>query len=89
MDQRAVFRFLTIKKRSAKDIMAELEEMYENEPLSLSAMKKWRKGLINGRIIVESDSRSGRHVEAIFRAHCGRLFVKAPSFRANACVNNY
>jgi hypothetical protein len=60
MEQRAVVRFLTLKKLSAMDIMAELEAMYGYETLSLSAVKKWRKRFINGRITQEDDSWSGR-----------------------------
>jgi transposase len=60
MEQRAVVRFLTLKKLSARDITAELEGVYEHEALSLSAVKKWCKRFVNGRITLEDDPRSGR-----------------------------
>jgi transposase len=60
MEQRAVVRFLTLKKLSARDIMAELEGEYGHEALSLSAVKKWRKRFVNVRITLEDDPRSGR-----------------------------
>jgi hypothetical protein len=40
MEQRAVVRFLTLKKLSARDITAELEGMYGYEVLSLLAVRK-------------------------------------------------
>jgi hypothetical protein len=42
-EQRAIVRFLTLKKLSAKHITAELEGLYGHEALSLSVAKKWRK----------------------------------------------
>jgi hypothetical protein len=40
--------------------MAELEEVYGHEALSLSAVQKWRKRFVNRRISLEDDSQSGR-----------------------------
>jgi hypothetical protein len=51
---------LTFKKSSARDITAELEEVYGHEALSLSAVKKWGKWFVNDRIILEDDSRPER-----------------------------
>jgi hypothetical protein len=60
MDQRTVVRFLTLKTLSARDITAELEEVYGHEALSLSVVKKWCKRFVNGRITLEGDPWSGR-----------------------------
>jgi hypothetical protein len=60
MAQRAVVRFLTLQKLSARDITAELEGVYGHEALSLPAVKKWRTRFVNGRITLEDDQRSGR-----------------------------
>jgi hypothetical protein len=60
MEQRAVVRFLTLKKLSAKDITAELEGVDGHEALCLSAVRKWRKRLANGIITLEDDPRSVR-----------------------------
>jgi hypothetical protein len=57
MEQHAVVLFLTLKKLSAGDIMAELEGMYEHQAFSLSAVKKWRKRFVNGRITLEDGPR--------------------------------
>jgi hypothetical protein len=38
--------------------MAELKEVRGHEVLSLSAVKKWRKQLVNGRITMEDGPRS-------------------------------
>jgi hypothetical protein len=60
MEQRAIVRFLTPKKLSARDIMAELEGVYGHEALSLSVVKKGRKRFVSGRITLEDDPGSGR-----------------------------
>jgi hypothetical protein len=39
---------------------AELERVYGHEALSLSAVNKWRKQFVTGRIALEDDPRSGR-----------------------------
>jgi hypothetical protein len=51
---------LTLKKLSARDVTAELEEVYAHEALSLSAVKRRRKRFVNGRITLEDDPQSGR-----------------------------
>jgi hypothetical protein len=51
---------LTLKKLSARDIMAEFKGAYRHKVLSLSAVKKWRRRLVNKRIILKDDLRSGR-----------------------------
>jgi hypothetical protein len=60
MQQRAIVRFLTFKKLSARDITAELEGISGREALFLLAFKVWRKRAVNGRIMMEDDSRSER-----------------------------
>jgi hypothetical protein len=60
MEQPAVVRFLILKRLSARDITAELVGVYGHAALSLSAVKKWRKRFVNGRITLEDDPRSGR-----------------------------
>jgi transposase len=60
MEQRAVVRFLTLRKLSARDITAKLEGVYGHEALSLLAVKKWRKRFVNGRITLEDGPGSGR-----------------------------
>jgi hypothetical protein len=60
MGQAALVRFLTLKKLSGSDITAELEGVYGHEALSLSAVKKWRKRFVNGRMTLEDNPRSGR-----------------------------
>jgi hypothetical protein len=42
---------LTLKKLSARDATAELEEVYGHEALCLLAVKKWRKRFVNERTI--------------------------------------
>jgi hypothetical protein len=60
MQQRAIVRFLTLKKLFARDITSELQGISGREALFLSAVKVWRKRFANGRITMEDDSRSGR-----------------------------
>jgi transposase len=60
MEHRAVVRFFTRKKLSARDATAELEEVHRHEALSLSAVKKWRKRFVNRRITLDKDLRSGK-----------------------------
>jgi hypothetical protein len=59
-EQRVVIQFLTLKRLFARDVTAELEGVYGHEALSLSAVKKWRKRFVNGRITLEDDPWSGR-----------------------------
>jgi hypothetical protein len=51
---------LILRKLSTSGIRAELEGVYEHEAVSLSAVKKWGKRFVNGRITLEDDLRSGR-----------------------------
>jgi hypothetical protein len=60
MEQLAVVRVLTLKKLSAKNIIAELKGVYEYEALSLAAVKNWRKRSANQRMTLEDDTRSER-----------------------------
>jgi hypothetical protein len=60
MEQRVLVQSLTLKKLSARDVTAELEGLYGHEALALSAVKKWRKRFVNGKITLEGDRRSGR-----------------------------
>jgi hypothetical protein len=60
MEQCAVVQFLTLRKLSVMDIMVELNGVCGHEALSLSAVRKWRKRFVNGRITLEDDPRSGR-----------------------------
>jgi hypothetical protein len=66
MKQRAVIRFLILKKLFAMDVMAELQGVYRHEALSLSAVKKWHKPFGNGRITLEDDHCHEDHIEAVF-----------------------
>jgi transposase len=59
-EQSTVFRSLIFKKLSARDIAFELEGVYGHEALSRSAVKKWCKRFINGRIALKDDVRPGR-----------------------------
>jgi hypothetical protein len=63
MEQYAAVRFFALKKLSAKDIRAELEAVYVDEALSLSAVKKRRKRFTNGKINLECDPRSERPLQ--------------------------
>jgi hypothetical protein len=58
IEQRAVVRFLTLKKLSAMDITAILEGVYEHEAVVFSALKKWCKWCVGGRILLKDDLRS-------------------------------
>jgi hypothetical protein len=78
MEQRAVVRFLTLKKLSARDIIADLEGVYGHEALSLSAMKKWRKRFVNGRIALEGDPRSTRPPRSDFCESLRALIDESP-----------
>jgi transposase len=60
MEQRALIRFLTLKKLSARDVTAELEGVYGRELLSFSVVKKWCKQFANGRITLKGDPRPRR-----------------------------
>jgi histone-lysine N-methyltransferase SETMAR len=60
MEQRAVIRFLTLKGQSAKSILSELMEVYHQDALCLTAVKKWRKRFLKGRTSLEDDLRIGR-----------------------------
>jgi hypothetical protein len=60
MAQSAVVRFLTVNKLSARDITAELKGLYGPESLSLSAVKKWRRQFVHGKIGLKDDPRSGK-----------------------------
>jgi hypothetical protein len=53
MEQRAIVRLLTLKKVSAMDSTAELKVLYGREALSLSAVRKWCRQSVNGRITLE------------------------------------
>jgi hypothetical protein len=60
MEQRAFVRFFTLKKLSARDVTPELEGEHGPDGFSLSAVKKWRKRFVTGRITLEDNPRSGR-----------------------------
>jgi hypothetical protein len=64
MEQRAVVRFLTLKKLSAKDVRTEFEAVYGHQAFSLSAVKKWRKHFANRSIPLGDDPMSGRPPES-------------------------
>jgi hypothetical protein len=60
MQQHVIVQFLTLRKLSARGIKAEFDGAYGHEALSLSAVKKWRKRFVNGRITLKDTPRSGR-----------------------------
>jgi hypothetical protein len=84
MEWRAIVQFLTPKKLPARDITAELEGAYGHGPLSLSAVKKWRKGFVNGSITLKDDPRSGRPPRSDFCESLQALIAEALLFHANA-----
>jgi transposase len=60
MEQRAVIRFLALKRLRASAIAAELKLVDETETLALSTVKKWRKRFAEGRTSLYGDPRCGR-----------------------------
>jgi hypothetical protein len=85
----SVVRFFTLKKLFAKDIRAELEEVYGHEALCLLAVKKWCKRFANGRITLENGPRSARSHKAILLNLCVPLLRKAHLFCVSACARNF
>jgi transposase len=55
MEHRAVVRFFTLKGTKAKAVKTQLDEVYREEALSLSAVKKWRKRFPDGRTSLNDD----------------------------------
>jgi hypothetical protein len=60
MEQRAVIRFLIVKGRKSKAILAELERVDGDAAPALATVKKWRKPFHEGRTDRLEGSRSGR-----------------------------
>jgi hypothetical protein len=78
MEQRAIVRFFTLKKLSAKDIRAELEGVFGHEVLSLSAVKKWPKRFANGRNNLEADPRPERRPQSDLCGSVRTLIEESP-----------
>jgi hypothetical protein len=57
MEQLAVVRFVVLKKLSVKVITTELEDLYKQKALSLSAVKSWHAPFANARISPSDQSK--------------------------------
>jgi predicted ATP-binding protein involved in virulence len=55
MQQNTVVRLLTIKGLKGKKIEMELTSVYGDEPLQISAVKKWRTHFRQGRTELRDD----------------------------------
>jgi transposase len=60
MEQRAVIRFLSLKGFKARAIQGELQSGYGPDACQLTAVKKWRARVLQGRTDLFDDPRSGR-----------------------------
>jgi hypothetical protein len=60
MEQRPVVSFFPLQRTKAKNIETALDEVYREEALSLSAVKKWRKQFADGRTSLDDDLHPGR-----------------------------
>jgi transposase len=70
-EQRAVFRFLTLKGLNPQQILSELESVYREDALALPTIYKWHARFRDRRTELSDDPRSGRprksdSAEAIF-----------------------
>jgi hypothetical protein len=89
MEQRAVVRFLTLKKPSAKCIRVESEKVDANEVLCLSAVKKWRRRLANAKITLKDDPRLGTPHKAISLNPGAPLSKKCYFFCVRSCARSF
>jgi hypothetical protein len=80
MEQREVVRFLTLRKPFAKVIRAELDGVDGHEAFCLSAVKKRRTRIANGRITLEGDPRSGRPRQSDLSESVRALIEESPFF---------
>lgn len=78
MEQRAVIHFLYLKEFKNDQIKNELDEVYKEDALSLSAIKYWTKMFKLGRTNLENEIKSGRPQEIFISEIVIRLLEKDP-----------
>jgi hypothetical protein len=78
MEQRVAVQFSILRKLPARNITAELKDVYRHEALSLSAVKKWHRWLVNGIIKLEDDPWSERSPQSNLYGSIQALIDETP-----------